>query len=166
MKHYIKVVILIYLLLFLVSCGTDKIGSEQSSTPSQKSSETSVEKKPSVTINCYYDEPASIKDKNVIVLGDALKNEYVEVIIQGKVIDFEYINLKFDSSKNKLIEEGLKNKYSSLENKTIVIRTNLPEGIPSEKIKWKSATGKEYNYIISDYGLGDSKNTEKVFSLE
>ena len=182
MKHYIKVVILLYLSLFLVSCGTDKINSKPSNkdseismssqtnseanVSSQKSSETKVEKKPSVTINCYYEEPASFKDKNAIIWGGMLKNEYVEVIIQGKVLEFEYVSLEYDSATNELIENGLKGKYSSLENKTVVINTDLPEGIPSEKIKWKSEQGKEYEYIIRDYGLVDAKNTQKVFPLE
>lgn len=172
MKHCIKAVILLCLSLFLVSCGNDKINSKPSnkdseiSMSSQTNSKTNVEKKPSVTINCYYDEPASFKDKNSIIWGGMLKNEYVEVIIQGKVLEFEYVSLEYDSATNKLIENGLKGKYSSLENKTVVINTDLPEGIPSEKIKWKSEQGKEYEYIIRDYGLADSKNTQKVFPLE
>ncbi len=167
MKHCIKVVILLYLSLFLVSCGTtDKVGSEPSKSGASMSSQTAAQKKPSVTINCYYEEPAGYGDKNAIVLGDVLKNHYVEIIIQGKVKEFEYLEVEFDAEKNKLIETGLKAKYTSLDNKTVYIKTDLPEGIPSEKIKWKSEQGKEYEYIIRDYGLADEIDTQQIFILE
>ena len=167
MKHCIKVVILLYLSLFLVSCGTtDKVGSEPSKSGASMSSQTAAQKKPSVTINCYYDEPTGISDKNAIILDGELKNDYVEIIIQGKVKEFEYLEVEYDADKNEFIEKGLKAKYSSLENKTVFVKTNLPEGIPSEKIKWKSEKGKEYEYIIRDYSLADEKDTQQVFTLE
>lgn len=164
MKHCIKVVILLYLSLVLVGCGTtDKVGTEPSKSGA---SQTAAQKKPSVTINCYYDEPAGFSDKNAIIIAGELKNEYIEIIIQGTVKEFEYLAVDFDAEKNDFIETGLKAKYSSLENKTVFIKTNLPEGIPSEKIKWKSEQGKEYEYIIRDYGLADEKNTQQIFDLE
>ena len=167
MKHCIKVVILLYLSLFLVSCGTtDKVGSEPSKSSTSMSSQTAAQEKSSVTINCYYDEPAGFGDKNAIILDGELKNEYVEIIIQGKVKEFEYLEVEYDAKKNEFIEKGLKAKYSSLENKTVFVKTNLPEGIPSEKIKWKSEKGKEYEYIIWDYGLADEKDTQQIFTLE
>ncbi len=157
MKHCIKVVILLYLSLFLVSCSTND---------TSMSSQTAAQKKSTVTINCYYDEPAGFSDKNAIILDGELKNEYVEITIQGKVNEFEYLEVEFDADKNEFIEKGIKAKYSSLENKTVFIKTNLPEGIPSEKIKWKSEQGKEFEYIIRDYGLADEKNTQQIFDLE
>lgn len=167
MKHCIKVVILLYLSLVLVGCGTtDKVGTEPSKSGASMSSQTAAQKKPSVTINCYYDEPAGFSDKNAIIIAGELKNEYIEIIIQGTVKEFEYLAVDFDAEKNDFIETGLKAKYSSLENKTVFIKTNLPEGIPSEKIKWKSEQGKEYEYIIRDYGLADEKNTQQIFDLE
>lgn len=167
MKHCIKVVIFLYLSLFLVSCGsTDKVDSEPSKSEVSMSSQTAAQKKPSVTINCYYEEPAGFSDENAIVIAGELRNEYVEIIIQGKVNEFEYLEVEFDADKNEFIEKGLKAKYSSLENKTLYIKTNLPEGIPSEKIKWKNEQGKEYEYIIRDYGLADEKDTQQIFDLE
>jgi hypothetical protein len=42
----------------------------------------------------------------------------------------------------------------------------MPEGIPSEKIKWKSIKGKVYEYIIQENNLGDESNKEQIFNLE
>lgn len=167
MRHFFKVVILLYLSLVLVGCGsTDKVGSEPSNSGASMSSQTAAQKKSTVTINCYYKEPAGFSDKNAIIIAGELKNEYVEIIIQGTVKEFEYLAVEFDADKNEFIENGLKAKYSSLENQTVYIKTNLPEGIPSELIRWKSEQGKEYEYIIRDYGLADEKDMQQTFNLE
>lgn len=180
MKYCIKLIILLCLSLFLVSCGTNdkdisesgKSGASISSISKQTNSETEADnkntnqEKASVTINCYYDKPAGFDDKNAIIIERELKNDYVEVIIKGKVKEFEYLEVEFDADKNEFIDKGLKAKYSSLENKTVYIETNLPEGMPSEIIRWKSEKGKEYEYVIMDYGLVDAKDTQKVFILE
>lgn len=157
MKHCIKIALFLYLSLFLVSCGANGKNTEEI---------PAAQKKPSVTINAYYDEPASYSDENSIIWGDVLKNEYVEVIIQGKVIDFEYLHVDYDDKTKEFVENGLKGKYSTLENKTVVIRTDLPEGIPSEKLKWKNEQGKEFEYIIRDYGLAEQKDTQQIFPLD
>ncbi|QNU67902.1 hypothetical protein EHE19_005490 [Ruminiclostridium herbifermentans] len=167
MKHCILVVTLLYLSLFLVSCSTaNEAGSEPSKSGASMSSQTATQKKSTVTINCYYEEPAGFSDKNAIKIERELKNDFVEVIIQGKVKEFEYIEVEFDADKNEFLEKGLKAKYSSLDNKTVYIQTNLPEGIPSEMIRWKSEKGKEYEYIIRDYGLVDKENMQQIFTME
>ncbi|PYG84248.1 hypothetical protein LY28_03728 [Ruminiclostridium sufflavum DSM 19573] len=170
MKTCIKIFILLSLSLFLVSCGTDKLSSEtdrsDAGISSQTGSETTADEKPSVTINTYYEEPASAKDKDAIILKGEINDYFVEIIIKGKVLEFEYLLLKQDSKTKELVESGLNGKYSSLENQTVVIKTELPEEIPSKKIKWKSVSGKEYEYIIRDYGAVDAKDTKKVYPLE
>ena len=40
-----------------------------------------------------------------------------------------------------------------LKNRTVTIKTSLPEGIPFEKTKWKSENGEKYKYISADYSL-------------
>jgi hypothetical protein len=167
MKHCIKMVILLYLSLFLVSCSTtNEPSSETSKSEASMSSQATTQQKTTVTINCYYEEPEGFRNKDAIIIERELKNDYVEVIIQGKVNEFEYLEVEFDADKNEFIEKGLKAKYSSLENKTVYIETNLPEGIPSEMIRWKSEKGKVYEYIIRDYGLVDQKDNQQIFNLE
>lgn len=130
------------------------------------SNSSTANKKSSVIIKGYYDEPASIKDKNTIILEGVSKGEYIEIIIQGEVQDFQHIKVEWDTGKNDLVEKGIINKFENLKNKTIVIKTYMPEGIPSEKVKWKSVTGKVYEYIIKDNSLGDKKDAQKVIYLE
>jgi hypothetical protein len=163
------------LILFLVSCGINKLDSsispEAGKAPVSGQTDTesktvNSKSKSTVTIKSYYNEPESIKDKNTIVLGNLSNCEYVEVSIQGEIKDFEYLKLGWDSNKNELIEKETINRFSYIEKKTIVLKTSLPEGIPSEKIKWKGKKGKIYEYVIRDYGLGDNNDTEKVFEID
>jgi len=54
----------------------------------------------------------------------------------------------------------MKIKFDRLQNQTIVIKTYMPEGIPFEKVKWQSKSGKEYELIIAENSLdGMTENT-------
>jgi hypothetical protein len=64
------------------------------------------------------------------------------------------------------VEKDTLNKFDKLTNQIIVISTYIPEGIPSEKIRWKSVNGKAYEYIIQEYSLDDENNAEQTFILE
>jgi len=168
-KRFISIIIILFILLVLVSCGKIPESSQTSSDTTQTSSnatQVKTNEKTTVTITEYYEEPQSIKDKSAMILGDLSSSEYVEMIVQGKITDFQLINVEFDSTNNVLIEKEITKQIADLENATIVLRTSLPEGIPVEKIKWKSATGKVYEYLIVDYGMADKNNMKQIFNLE
>jgi hypothetical protein len=177
MKYFSKLVFILLVSLFLVSCGTNKSDSRQSTDATAAASITSSmasstakkdtdNSKVSVTISSYYDEPKSAKDKDTIILGDASNREYVEIIIRGKIKDFELVNLEYDDSKNEVVEKERRNQIKELENKTVVIKTILAETIPSQKVKWKSEKGKVYEYVIVDNGKDSRNNAANVFNME
>lgn len=119
-----------------------------------------------VTIKGYYEQPASLDNDNTIVLHGLSEGEFVEIVIQGEVYNFEHVRLEWDQNESQLIEKEIINSYNKLSNQTVVIRTYMPEGIPMEKIKWKSSTGKDYEYVISEYGLENGGDGKQEFILE
>lgn len=108
-----------------------------------------------VTITCQYTEPDFIDIRNILIIEGVSVGEYVVIKIEGKIIDFKHIKLGWDNEKGGLIEEKVLNKINAIENQTIVISTYIPEGIPVEKIKWKSIKDKEYDFIIQEDGTGE-----------
>jgi len=119
-----------------------------------------------VVIKGYYDEPDSIRDKKTVIFEGISEGEFVEILVQGEIKDFEYVSLEWDESRNDLVEKETLNRFDKVTNQVIVIKTYMPEGIPSEKVKWKSMNGKTYEYIIREYSLGDENNKEDIFYLE
>lgn len=111
-----------------------------------------------VIIKRYYTEPSSLNVAGTLILNGLASGEFVEVIIEGMIKDFQHIELEWDNEKSDLVEKSVINQFDKLENKVIVIKTYLPEGIPLEKIKWKSLSGKSYEFIISESNLGDAQN--------
>jgi|SRR5690554_2884272 len=101
-----------------------------------------------VTIRGYYNEPESLNNKNTIVLKGIQDGEFVEVVVAGLILDFQLIRMDWDDNQSNLIDKEVIHKISELKDNTVVIKTYMPEGIPSEKITWKSMTGKEYEFII------------------
>lgn len=122
--------------------------------------------KSQVIIKGYYDQPSSIKSKETVVLKGVSEGEFVEILVQGEIRDFEHLRLEWDAAKNTLLEKDTLNKFDKLTNQIIVISTYIPEGIPAEKIKWKSVNGKSYEYIIQEYSLDDKNNADQIFILE
>lgn len=114
------------------------------------------ENKSKVIIKRYYTEPLSLKEADTLILNGLSSGEFVEVIIEGTIKDFQHVELEWDSEKSDLVEKRVINQFDKLENKVIVIKTYLPEGIPLEKIKWKSPSGKAYEFIISESNLADA----------
>ena len=111
-----------------------------------------------VIIKALYEKPLSLKDENTVFLeGLAEGEEYIEMTVRGEIFDFEQIKLEWDE--NDIKEKETVRKIEKLKDQTIVIKTYQPEGIPVEKIKWKSRSGKTYEYIISEKSLGDSDNS-------
>lgn len=120
-----------------------------------------------VTIKGYYEEPESLKDKHTIIINGVSEGEFVEVAVEGEIIDFEHIKLEWNESKTKLEEKETLKRFDKLINQKIVIKTYMPEGIPSEKVKWKSTSGKTYEYTIQENGAADKgNNAGTVFYIE
>lgn len=109
--------------------------------------------KSKVVINTYHEEPASIKDKNIIILNGLMKGEFVEIVVDGEIKDFKHVELKWDDKQNTLIETRIIDKFDKLTNQAVVIKTYIPEGIPSEKIKWNTISGKSFEFIIAEDDL-------------
>lgn len=108
-------------------------------------------KKSKVIINGYYNEPLSLKAADTLILNGLSSGEFIEVVIEGTITDFQLVELEWDSEKMELIEKRVIHQFDRLENKTVVIKTYMPDGIPLEKIKWKSLFGKAYEFIIREY---------------
>lgn len=120
-----------------------------------------------VTIKGYYEEPESLKDKQTIIINGVSEGEFVEIVIDGKITDFEHVKLEWDEKQSMLKEKEILKRFDKLTNQTLVIKTYIPEGIPSEKVKWKSLSGKTYEYTIKEYNLKDAGNENgTVFNLE
>lgn len=119
-----------------------------------------------VIIRGYYNKPDSITNKETVIIKGSSDGEFVEILIQGEIKDFEHVRLEWDDNISELVEKEILNKFDKLTNQIIVINTYMPEGIPSEKIKWKSMNGKMYEYIIQEYSLEDKNNEEQIFNLE
>ncbi len=62
-------------------------------------------------------------------------------------------------------EKEVVKRFEKLKDQIVVIKTYQPEGIPSEKIKWKSRSGKAYEYVISEKSLGDIDNSISKFEI-
>lgn len=115
-----------------------------------------------VKIISYYDAPESINNEDIIVLEGVSKGEYIEIIVEGEILKFEHIKLEWNNGENGLMEKEIINKIDVLSNQTVILKTYMPEGIPSEKIKWKSKEGKIYQFIVQESGIG---NREWQFSM-
>jgi hypothetical protein len=120
-----------------------------------------------VTIKGYYEEPESLKDKQTIIINGVSAGEFVEIVIDGEITDFEHVKLEWDEKQSILLEKETLKRFDKLTNQTLVIKTYMPEGIPSEKVKWNSLSGKTYEYTIKEYSAKDAGNENgTVFYLE
>lgn len=115
-----------------------------------------------VTIKGHYEEPESINDKDTIILDGISKGEFIEVIVKGEIKNFKHIKLNWDNDKNILVEEETLNEIDSIKDKTIVINTYMPEGIPTEKLKWVNKNQEIKQFIIGE----ESKEKDKVWEFE
>jgi hypothetical protein len=120
-----------------------------------------------VTIKGFYEEPESLKNKQTIVINGVSEGEFVEIVVEGEIIDFEHIKIEWDANQNSIKEKETLKRFDKLINQTLIIKTYMPEGIPSERVKWKSASGKAYEYTIQEDGM-DYENNERgiVFYIE
>jgi hypothetical protein len=114
-------------------------------------SNTTVNSK--VIIKGYYREPLSLKEKGTIILNGLTDGEFIEMIVKGEITDFQHWELQYVDAKNTWIEKRIINRVERLSDQTVIIKTIMPEGGPSEKIKWKGPSGKVFEFIIAEYNL-------------
>jgi len=171
-----NIIVLSMILILIVGCSDNTVtNNEISSKPAENSIITEQEKqtkgqyifenkeenqnaiKSKVIINTYFEEPDSMKDKSTRVLNGLMGGEFIEVIVEGEIKDFKHIELVWDEKQNALIEKGIINKLDQLANQTIVIKTYMPDGIPSEKLVWKTISGESNEFVIRN----DSKEEKK-----
>ncbi len=164
MRFVFIIMLLVILAISFSGCkGELTTNKADSKRPTNSASNTQEE----VIIKASYEKPLSLTNKNTIFLDGLLKGEeYIEVIVKGEIFDFEQIALIWDENKNESKEKETVKRIEKLANQTIVIKTYQPEGIPSEKIKWKSRTGKAYEYIICESSLGDTDNSIIKFRMD
>jgi len=103
-----------------------------------------------IYIRPHYSEPDALNDPNAIIWNSTASGEYIEVIIKGNVNDFEIVSLGFDENSD-LVENDILFSLPKVNNKTVIISTYQPEGIPFEMIRWKNTNGKVYKYLIQEY---------------
>ena len=143
-KKYAMIFIL-FITIVMTGCNNNEIVNED--VDNQKSK---------VTIEGYYNEPNSLMDKETILLEGLQTGEFLEIIIYGEIKNFEHIRVEYDDETNTFKEVEVLNSYDELSNKTIVIKTYMPEGIPSELIKWESNLGEDYQFYIREIDLSDN----------
>jgi len=168
MRNIYKIMLIFILAISSFGCSaspTDTSTLPATNEPSAASSNLSNAKE-EVTIKAYYEKPSSLTNKETILLeGLQDGEEYIEVIVNGDIFDFEQIALIWDESKNELVEKETVKSIEKVASQTLVIKTYQPEGIPSEKIKWKSRTGQVYEYIIQQDGTGEAANSITKFDM-
>jgi hypothetical protein len=119
-----------------------------------------------VSIRGYYQEPESIHNKETIILQGVSDGEFIEVKVQGTVTEFRFIRLGWDEAQNDLAEKETLHSIPTLKDATLLIKTYIPEGIPSEKLTWKSESGKQYEFLINEDGVDGESGLVWEFILE
>lgn len=102
----------------------------------------------SVILRGAYLPPESLENPETIIWECEYKGEYLEVIVTGKILNLQLVNLSFEE--NDLVEKSQLFLLDKVEDKTIVLLTSLPSGMPYEKLKWTDMSGKEFEYLISN----------------
>ena len=165
MKIFMTLFVL-FLAISLSGCSTNPTNEKPISEPVASSSAV-ANKQEVVTIKAYYEKPVSLQDKNTILLDGLVKGEeYIEVIVIGEIFEFEQIELSWEEKTNELKEKNTFKKIEKLSNQTLVIKTYQAETIPGEKIKWKSRSGKSYEYVIQEDGVGDTPKSGTKFEMK
>lgn len=162
MKVSYRIIFILIFVLIFAGCGGPGTAKPEVIPPDKDIKENIKEE---VIIKAYYEEPLSLKNKDTIVIEGLFNGEeYIEVIVSGEIFDFEQIALGWDEKTNELVEKEIINSIEKIANNTLVLRTILPEGIPSEKLKFKSRSGEIYEYIVQEDGQDGAPN--KVTKIE
>lgn len=118
--------------------------------------------KSKVIVKGYYSEPGSMRDENTIIIEGNPGSEYFEFTIKGRILDFSMVKLVWDNKRG-LEEKETVISFDELENTIVVLKTVLPEGIPSERIKWKDTSGKSYVLDIREFSLDEAMLTKQEY---
>lgn len=106
--------------------------------------------------------PYELENSVIIDFKESNNSESLYIDVIGEIFDFTISVLVFD---NETFEVSIGEELfylDSVKNKTLVVKTSLPEGMPSEVITWKNSTGKSFRYNIQQSGMGG----EEVISLD
>lgn len=103
-----------------------------------------------VTIRRYYEEPESLRSDDTVVLSVDNQGEFAEVVVDGTIRDFQLVRLEWDDQTGDMVETEVIHNIGEIKDQTVVMKTYFPEGIPGEKLKWQSTSGKEYDFIIQE----------------
>jgi len=157
----VRIIIITVILAFSFSGCLGEVTTNKVNSGSPTVKPTAPNTKEQVTIKPSNEKPLSLKNKNTILLEGLSKGEeYIEVVVDGEIFDFEQVALSWDESKSELKEKEIVKSIKTIKNQTLVIKTYQPETIPTEKIKWKSRTGKTYEYIIAYSGKDENSITK------
>jgi len=120
----------------------------------------------------YVLEETSTNAQSVSIVGSNIDNmveEYEEIEIDGvgsgelfkarvigSIYDFQLVELDWDNDSNKFVEVKTAKEMDEVRNKTIIIKTTLPCGMPVEKIKWKDGEGTSHELFLANDGYGFS----------
>lgn len=126
----------------------------------------SVEKLGEVGISSYYEEPESLNKPGIVILESETGNntEYIEIDIRGEIYDFKYISLLWDNDRSEIVEDKIINSFDKLKDQIVIIKTILPEGVPIEKIEWKSSSGKKYEYLLGYDAIDETVN--RIYKID
>ncbi|KUO66626.1 MAG: hypothetical protein APF84_04100 [Gracilibacter sp. BRH_c7a] len=144
-----KKTIVALLLIAILTVGCSQAIPSQATYTFESKEDIQNQIKSKVVINTYYQEPTSLKDSKTIILNGLMEGEFIEVVVDGEIKDFKHVELTWDDKQNTLVETRIINEFDTLTDKTIVIKTYMPEGIPSEKIVWKTKSEQTYEFIIA-----------------
>lgn len=163
MKKIVIKFMIVILVLFMVGCtNNDSLNNNEDLSASSQNEAG----KTKVLITAHYQEPLSMKDNDTIILNGISEGVFIEIVVQGEIKEFEHIRLEWDGDTNDLAEKEIINRINVLKNETTVIQAYLPDGIPLEKIKWKSSSEKVYELILADYSLDGETENAWEFDLE
>jgi hypothetical protein len=153
MMRKILIMTLVAFMFLFSSCSSESEG--------ENGKEASIEEK-FVAITGSYIAPASMSNPNTLIWESPnLQGEYVEVVIQGKVLDFEIVALSWRDEPFEIIETDVLYFEDEIADSTLVLLTYQTETIPLERIKWKDETGNHFEYTISDYSVSDVSEDEE-----
>ncbi len=124
--------------------------------------ETAVPTNATVSIKSYSAEPPSLLQKETLFIQNTPGSEYIEVTVEGSVKALRRIELTYEE--DALTESDTLNTIGDVKDKVIVIRTTVPEGIPTEKLVWIGASGKQYEFIIQYDGINGTISNEIISS--
>ena len=108
----------------------------------------SPRQKPAVGIKLYHSEPFSMARPETDILWGPNDGEFLELRIDGEIRNFSHIVGKYDWDTGEITDEIILNHLYRVADCVIVVSTNLPAGIPTEKLRWSDSDGNIYEFVI------------------